>query len=226
MNVLHFVSAFFGDAGHWHGYDGIPARLAEHVQYSLLALALATVIALPVGLLTGHYGRGGTTLALIATAGRALPSFGLLVLMFILLGFGLVPVMVPLVVLALPPILVTTYEAMRSVDPSPVDAARGMGMGEVRVLFQVELPVALPLILSGVRSAAIQIISTATIAAYISFGGLGRYIVDGLYQLDYEKVVGGATLVAALALVTLGVFWAAGRFAVSPGVRHPGRRAS
>ncbi|MFF8593471.1 ABC transporter permease [Streptomyces sp. NPDC015220] len=220
MNVLHFVGAFFGDGAHWHGYDGIPGRLAEHVGYSLLALAVAAVIGLPVGLLTGHYGRGGNTLSLIATAGRALPSFGLLVLMFILLGFGLVPVMIPLVVLALPPILVTTYEAMRSVDPSPVDAARGMGMEEWRVLLQVELPVALPLILSGVRSAAIQIISTATIAAYVGFGGLGRYIIDGLYQLDYEKVVGGAALVALLALVTLAVFWAAGRFAVSSGVRR------
>ncbi|WP_112469865.1 ABC transporter permease [Streptomyces triticisoli] len=222
MNVLHFVNAFFSDGAHWKGYDGIPARLAEHIQYSLLALVLAAVIGLPIGLLTGHYGRGGNTLALIATAGRALPSFGLLVLMFILLGFGLVPVMIPLVVLAVPPILVTTYEAMRSVDPPVVDAARGMGMGESRILLQVELPVALPLILSGLRSAAIQIVSTATIAAYVSLGGLGRYIIDGLYQRDYEKVVGGATLVAVMALATLAVFWAVARTAVSPGVRRGG----
>ncbi|MEV5843796.1 ABC transporter permease [Streptomyces sp. NPDC051985] len=220
MNVLNFVHAFFSDSSHWHGYDGIPARLWEHIQYSLEALAYATAIGLPVGLVTGHYGRGGNTLALIATAGRALPSFGLLVLMFIWLGFGILPVMIPLVILAVPPILVTTYEAMRSVDPSPVDAARGMGMPEARVLFQVELPVALPLILSGVRSAAIQIVSTATIAAYVSLGGLGRYIIDGLYQKNYEKVVGGATLVAAMALVTLGIFWAVQRLTVSPGVRR------
>ena len=116
---------------------------------------------------------------------------------------------------------VTTNEAMRSLDPAPVDAARGMGMGEAQVLFRVELPTALPLILSGLRSAAIQIVSTATIAAYVSFGGLGRYIVDGLYQRDYEKVVGGATLVAGLAVVTLLVFWAVGRLAVSRGVRRP-----
>ncbi|MET8950312.1 ABC transporter permease [Streptomyces sp. NPDC004393] len=220
MNVLHFVNAFFSDSAHWHGYDGIPHRLLEHVRYSLIALAVAAAIGLPIGLITGHTGRGGNTLALIATAARALPSFGLLVLMFILLGFGLLPVMIPLVVLAVPPILVTTYEAVRSVDPSPVDAARGMGMTEPRILFQVEVPVALPLILSGLRSAAIQIVSTATIAAYVSLGGLGRYIVDGLYQRDYEKVVGGATLVAVLALVTLGVFWAVARTAVSPGVRR------
>ncbi|MFF5984237.1 ABC transporter permease [Streptomyces olindensis] len=220
MNVLNFVNAFFSDSAHWHGYDGIPQRLLEHVQYSLLALALAAAIGLPVGLLTGHTGRGGNALAFVATAARALPSFGLLVLIVILMGFGLLPVMIPLVILAVPPILVTTYEAVRSVDPAPVDAARGMGMRESRILFQVELPVALPLILSGLRSAAIQIVSTATIAAYVSLGGLGRYIVDGLYQRDYEKVVGGATLVAVLALVTLALFWAAGRLAVSPGVRR------
>ncbi|MQY38526.1 Choline transport system permease protein OpuBB [Streptomyces sp. RB17] len=220
MNVLNFVHAFFSDSAHWHGYDGIPTRLAEHVKYSLEALLFAALIGLPVGLVTGHYGRGGNALALIATAGRALPSFGLLVLMFIWIGFGLLPVMIPLVVLAVPPILVTTYEAIRSVDPSPVDAARGMGMSEARVLFQVEMPVALPLILSGLRTAAIQIVSTATIAAYVSLGGLGRYIIDGLYQRNYEKVVGGATLVAGLALATLLVFWAASRITVSPGVRR------
>ncbi|MFF6947920.1 ABC transporter permease [Streptomyces iakyrus] len=220
MNVLNFVNAFFSDSAHWHGYDGIPQRLLEHIQYSVLALALAAAIGLPVGLITGHTGRGGNALAFIATAARALPSFGLLVLIVIVMGFGLLPVMIPLVILAVPPILVTTYEAVRTVDPSPVDAARGMGMHESRILFQVELPVALPLILSGLRSAAIQIVSTATIAAYVSLGGLGRYIVDGLYQRNYEKVVGGATLVAVLALVTLALFWAVGRLAVSPGVRR------
>ncbi|MEU6610353.1 ABC transporter permease [Streptomyces shenzhenensis] len=222
MNVLHFINTFFSDGAHWHGYDGIPTRLREHIQYSLLALVVAAAIALPLGLLTGHTGRGGNILAFIATAARALPSFGLLVLMFVLLGFGLLPVMIPLVVLAVPPILVTTYEAVRSVDPSPVDAARGMGMAESRILLRVELPVALPLILSGLRSAAIQIVSTATIAAYVSLGGVGRYIVDGLYQRNYEKVVGGATLVAVMALATLAVFWAVARIAVSPGVRRSG----
>ncbi|MFD7877636.1 ABC transporter permease [Streptomyces sp. NPDC059766] len=220
MNLLQFVHAFFGDGSHWHGYDGIPTRVLEHLRYSLEALAIAAAIGLPVGLVTGHYGRGGNALALLATAGRALPTFGLLVLVVTWLGFGLGPVMIPLVVLAVPPILVTTYEAVRSVDPAPVDAARGMGMPEPRILFQVELPVALSLILGGLRSAAVQIVSTATIAAYVGLGGLGRYIIDGLYQRNYEKVVGGATLVAAMALATLAVFWAVGRLAVSPGVRR------
>ncbi|KOG08449.1 ABC transporter permease [Streptomyces viridochromogenes] len=220
MNVLNFINSFFSDNAHWQGYDGIPTRVGEHIEYTLMALGIAAAVGLPIGLVTGHTGRGGNALALIATSARALPSFGLMVLMFILLGLGMAPVMIPLVVLAVPPILVTTYEAMRSVDPAPVDAARGMGMAETAVLFRVELPVALPLILSGLRSAAIQIVSTATIAAYVSFGGLGRYIIDGLYQRNYEKVVGGATLVAAMALATLGLFWALGRLAVSPGVRR------
>ncbi|MFB8776232.1 ABC transporter permease [Streptomyces broussonetiae] len=222
MNLLNHIDAFFSDSAHWEGYDGIPTRVLEHIQYTLMALGMAAAVGLPVGLVTGHTGRGGNTLALVATAARALPSFGLMVLMFILIGLGMAPVMIPLVVLAVPPILVTTYEAMRSVDPAPVDAARGMGMAEAEVLFRVEVPMALPLILSGLRTAAIQIVSTATIAAYVSFGGLGRYIIDGLYQRDYEKTVGGATLVAVLALATLGVFWAVSRLTVSPGVRRGG----
>jgi osmoprotectant transport system permease protein len=222
VNVLHLIGTFFGDSANWHGYDGIPQRVWEHLQYVLAALGITAAIALPVGLVTGHTGRGGNALAMLATAGRALPSFGLLVLLFTFMGLGVLPVMIPLVVLAVPPILVTTYEAVRTLDQAPVDAARGMGMGPLRVLLQVELPMALPLILSGLRSAAIQIVSTATIAAYISFGGLGRYIVDGLYQRDYQKVVAGAALVAALAVAALGIFWLVGRFAVSPGVRRRG----
>jgi osmoprotectant transport system permease protein len=219
MSIFQFISDFFRDTAHWHGQDGIPHRVLEHLLYSFMALGIAAGIALPVGLVTGHAGRGGNALALIATAARALPSYGLLVLMFFWLGIGLTPVMIPLVALAVPPILVTSYEAMRTVDPAPVDAARGMGMGPVAVLFQVELPVALPLILSGLRSAAIQVVSTTAIAATVSLGGLGRFVIDGRYQRDYEIVVGGATLIAALALAMIALFWLIGRLAVSPGVR-------
>ncbi|TLS43268.1 ABC transporter permease subunit [Streptomyces montanus] len=224
MNVLNFIESFFTNSAHWRGYDGIPQRVWEHIQYSAAALSIAAAVGLPIGLVTGHTGRGGNALAFVSAAARALPTFGLLVLMFVWLGLGVLPVMVPLVVLAIPPILITTYEAVRTVDPSPVDAARGMGMSEGKILLQVEVPAALQLILSGLRSAAIQIVSTATIAAYVSLGGVGRYIVDGLYQRNYEKVVGGATLTAVLALLVLVVFWAVGRGAVSPGVRR--RRAA
>ncbi|MGW3662304.1 ABC transporter permease [Streptomyces sp. NPDC005141] len=224
MNVLDFMRSFFSDGTHWHGYDGIPQRVWEHLQYTAGALAIAAAIGLPVGLITGHTGRGGNALAFLSAGARALPTFGLLVLMFVWLGLGIVPVMIPLVVLAIPPILITTYEAIRTVDPSPVDAARGMGMPETQILFQVEVPAALPLILSGLRSATVQIVSTATIAAYVALGGVGRYILDGLYQHNYEKVAGGAALTAVLALFVLVLFWAVGRVAVSPGVRR--RRAA
>jgi osmoprotectant transport system permease protein len=220
VNIFHFMNVFFSDGAHWHGYAGVPHRLEEHLGYTFEALAIAAVIALPIGLITGHTGRGGNALALVATAGRALPSYGLLVLMFFWLGIGLVPVMIPLVALAVPPILVTSYEAIRTVDPAPVDAARGMGMGPAAVLFQVELPAALPLIISGFRSAAIQVVSTAAIAATVSLGGLGRYIVDGLYQRNYATVVGGATLIALLALAMVGLIWLVERAVVSPGVRR------
>ncbi|SHN02981.1 ABC transporter permease [Actinacidiphila paucisporea] len=219
MSIFQFISDFFRDSAHWHGQSGIPHRTLEHLQYSFMALGIAAGIALPVGLVTGHTGRGGNALALIATAARALPSYGLLVLMFFWLGIGLTPVMIPLVALAVPPILVNSYEAMRTVEPSPVDAARGMGMGPVAVLFQVELPVALPLILSGLRSAAIQVVSTTAIAATVSLGGLGRFVIDGLYQRNYEIVVGGATLIAGLALAMIALFWLVERLTVSPGVR-------
>ncbi|MEU6854235.1 ABC transporter permease [Actinacidiphila alni] len=221
MNVLNFINDFFSDSANWHGTAGIPHRLLEHVEYSLLALLISAAIGLPIGLFAGHAGRGGYALAAFSTAARALPSFGLLVLMTVWLGeIGTTPAMIPLVALAVAPILVTSYEAIRSVDPAPVDAARGMGMSSAAVLFQVEIPAALPLILSGLRSAAIQVVSTATIAAYIGLGGLGRYIIDGLAQHTYGKVVGGATLVAGLAIVTIGVFYLAERLAVSPGVRR------
>lgn len=220
MNLVHYINSFLGDHANWHGQTGIPNRVLQHIGYSFMAVGIAALLALPVGLFTGHTGRGGNALALVATAARALPSYGLLVLMFFWQGIGLTPVMIPLVALAVPPILVTTYEAVRTVDPSPVDAARGMGMGPWAVLFRVEIPVALPLILSGLRSAAIQVVSTAAIAADVSLGGLGRYIVDGLYQRNYEIVVGGAALIAALALAMIGVFWLVARFAVSPGVRR------
>ncbi len=139
MNVLNLIQSFFSDGSHWHGYDGIPQRVWEHLQYTAGALAIAAAVGLPVGLVTGHTGRGGNALAFVSAGARALPTFGLLVLMFVWLGLGIVPVMIPLVVLAVPPILITTYEAIRTLDPSPVDAARGMGMPERKVLFQVEV---------------------------------------------------------------------------------------
>lgn len=217
--LLHYLSEYFGSAANWTGPGGIPTRIREHVGYTLLALVLAFAVAFPLGLWTGHTGQGGAVVTLVANSARALPTYGLLVLLVVLSGIGLVPVLIPLLALAIPPILLNTYEGIRGVDPALTDAARGMGMTRRQVLFGAQLPVALPLILVGTRTAAVQIVATATIAAAVSFGGVGRPIVDGLARSDYALVVGGAALAALYSLVVLGIFAALRRVLVSPGLR-------
>ncbi|MET7436422.1 ABC transporter permease [Streptomyces sp. NPDC004082] len=185
----------------WSGTDGIAHRLAEHLQYSLLATLVAAAIALPVGLLIGHTGRGAFLAINLASFGRALPTVGLVVLVFLASGLSMWPVYIALVALAVPSIVTNTYAGMTAVDPDVKDAARGQGMRWHQVLLQVELPLALPLIMTGLRLALIQVVATATIAAYVSFGGLGRYVFDGLAQRDLVQVLGGAVLVAVVAVV-------------------------
>ncbi|MBX6384835.1 MAG: ABC transporter permease subunit [Microbispora sp.] len=218
---MNWLAGFFGDAGHWSGPDGIPARLLEHLEFSAAAFFVAALIAVPLGMLIGHTGRGALLVVVAANAARALPTLGLLVLVVLLAGVGTVlPVLIPLVVLAIPPILVNTYEGVRGVDADLRDAAYGMGLRGRQVLFQTLIPVALPLILLGLRLAAIQVVSTATIAAFVGLGGLGRFIIDGLATKTYADVIGGAVLVAALALAVQFVFVLLDRVAVSPGVRR------
>jgi len=189
------------DPAHWSGSNGIPIRLVEHLGYTGLALLIALVIAVPLGLVIGHTGRGGFLVVSLANSLRALPTLGLLVLLVLLLGIGLGAPLIALIVLAVPPILAGSYAGVRAVDPAVVDAARGVGMRGSDVLLRVELPNALPLILGGVRSAALQVISTATVAAFVALGGLGRYIIDGLAVRDYPQMAAGSLLVALLAII-------------------------
>lgn len=219
MSLFHYLRAFFDNPAYHSGYDSIWTRLAEHCEYSAYALLIAAAIALPLGVLSGHGRRGDGLISAVAVIGRGMPSLGLLVLLAVKLGLNLWVAMIPLVLLGLPPILLYTHAGMRAVDSAAVDAARGLGMTPWQSIRQVEVPAALPLILAGLRAAAIQIVATATLAAVVSFGGLGRYIVDGLYQYDYAQVVGGAVLVAVLSLATLFVFWLLDRLLVSPGLR-------
>jgi osmoprotectant transport system permease protein len=219
------VSAFV-DAGHWFlepeqwsGPDSIPVRLGQHLYYSGVALLLAVVIAVPLGMLIGHTNRGGFLVVNLSNAARALPTVGVLLLVVTLTGIGFLPVIVPLVALAVPPILVNTYEGIRQVEPELVDASRGMGLREHQVLSRVEVPVALPLILLGVRTAAIQIVSTATIAAYVGLGGLGRFVFDGLNSQKLPMMIGGASLVVGLALLTEVAFVGLHKLFVSAGLR-------
>jgi osmoprotectant transport system permease protein len=226
-SVLEGIIAWFGQPEQWSGSGGIPNRLLEHLVYTFASFAIAIAIALPLGMLFGHV-RGGWAGRLLgfltissANAARALPTFGLLILAVIVTAGGLVPTLIPLIALAVPPILVNVYTGVQQVEPELRDAAEGMGMTSAQVLLRVETPVALPLVLLGLRTAAIQIVSTATIAAYVGLGGLGRYIIDGLKQQDYNSTAGGAILVIALAILIQLAFGLLHRLAVSPGVRRP-----
>jgi osmoprotectant transport system permease protein len=218
--LFHYFRIFFGEAQLHSGYDSYWHRLTEHCWYSLIALACAAVIALPLAFLTGHTGRGDAPIAGLAAIGRAMPSLGLLVLLAVKMGLNFDAVLIPLVALAVPPILLNTHEGIRGVDQATVDAARGMGMTPLQILLRVEVPAALPLILAGLRSASVQIVATATIAAVVSFGGFGRYVIDGLYEYDYAQVAGGALLVALLSVAVLLLFAGLARVLVSPGVRR------
>ncbi len=206
MTFLGFAWHWLSGPQQWQGSGGIPARILQHLYYSGAALLVAAVIAIPLGVLIGHTGRGAVAVVNVANAWRALPTLGLLVLAVITLGFSPLSWLIPLVVLAIPPILVNTYEGVHGVDPGLKDAARGMGMTSWQLMRKVEVPVALPLIMLGLRTGAIFTVSTATIAAYIGLGGLGRYIIDGLSSRDYAQVAGGAALVVVLALAVQALF--------------------
>jgi len=219
MDILNDLVAWFADPAQWTGSAGIPARLGEHVYFCLLGLLISTVIAVPLGLLTGHTGVGGFLTASLANFARALPTIGVLFLIVLAAGIGLVPVVCALVALAVPPILVNTHEGVRGVEPRLRDAAFGMGMRGREVLFGLELPVATPLILIGMRTAAVQVVATATIAAYVGVGGLGRYIVDGQARQDLTMMLGGSVLVVLLAVLTTLLFAGLRLLLVAPGLR-------
>ncbi len=203
LETLSAVGRWFADGSHWAGPDGIPNRVGEHLLLSAEAMAVSLVLALPVALLLGHLGRGGFLAINISNLGRAVPSFAILVLaaQVVSVGRAGLATLIALVALAVPPLVTNTYVGVRSVDPEVVEAARGLGLSGGQVLRQVELPLALPLIMAGIRTSTVQVIATTTIAAFVSAGGLGRYIVDGLAQGDVAKLYAGALLVAALSLV-------------------------
>jgi osmoprotectant transport system permease protein len=219
VNALQSGWSWLISGQNWQGADGITTRLIQHLGYAGISFLIAALIALPVGMLIGHTGRASFAVTSLANFGRALPTLGLVILAFMLSNASQVAVFVPLIVLAIPPILVNTYEGILGVDPAAKDAAAGMGMSGSQSLLRVEVPAALPLIMLGLRTAAIQVVSTATIAAAISFGGLGRFIVDGLANNDYAMVAGGAMVVVLLALAVQLVFTVAGRLIVPAGLR-------
>jgi osmoprotectant transport system permease protein len=248
---LDGVGVWLNDPANWWGPTGLLVHIREHVYYTLIAVAIAAMIALPLGLWIGHTGRGVLAVAGLANGLRAVPALGFVVLLVIWLSPkihatttipGLVPagtfryfvaVEIVLVVLAIPPILTNTYAGVQNVDPAVRDAAQGMGMTSGQVVRRVEFPIALPLIMSGLRSATLQVIATATVAAYAPFlGGLGRLIIDGTQTLNdrhsgYPAMVSAAIVVAVLAVVADLALIGVERLIVSPGVSERfSRRAS
>jgi len=223
MSLLGEVARWFADPAHWQGPHGIPVRILEHVELSGLAVAVALVIAAPIALYLGHTGRGGFIAINVANIGRALPSLALLALGLVVaialgLGLGFWPTMFALVPLAIPPIMTNVYVAVREVDRDIVDAARGMGFSDGEILRKIEIPLGLPLMLAGVRTAAVNVVATATLGALVAGGALGRFIVDGLALREFDQLFAGAVLVALLAIVTEITFSALERASRTPGM--------
>jgi osmoprotectant transport system permease protein len=225
MDLLSSTVTWLTDPANWSGPSGIPVRVGEHLALSLGALLVAGIIALPVGLWTGHTGRGARFAVNTANLARAIPSLaliGLLVPFTVMLdpqlGFKVLPTFIAMVALGIPPILVNTHTGVSEVDRDLTEAARGMGLTERQVLRHVELPLAAPVMAAGGGSAAVQIIATATLGAIFAFGGLGSYLTEGISQNDQGMIFGGVVLVALLALGAEGAFALLGRWLTSPGV--------
>lgn len=209
MHAFGDLFRWLTDGQNWSGPNGVPIRVLQHVEISAAGVALALLVAVPIGLLIGHVRRGQFVAVSIANLGRAIPSFAILSIVFQLMlhyigrrAFGFWPTVIALFLLAVPPILTNTYVGVEGVDRDTVEAAKGMGMTGGQVLSKLELPLAIPLMIAGIRTAAVQVVATATLAALIAGGGLGRYIIDGFAQGDQPQVLAGAVLVAVLAILT------------------------
>jgi osmoprotectant transport system permease protein len=234
MDTLTSTIAWLLDPAHWAGGDGIPTRIVEHLAISAASLVAAAAVALPVGAFIGHTGRGGTLAINLANLGRAVPSYAVLVIVLPpalqlapVLGydpsFGLseIPTFTAMFLLAIPPILVNTYSGLRGVDRDLVEAARGMGHRERQILFGLEVPLAIGVIVGGVRTASVQVVATATLGAVVAYGGLGRYIIDGIARHENDRLFAGVVLVAGLALATEGLLALVQRVVAPRGLRLP-----
>ncbi|OZG60282.1 ABC transporter permease [Bifidobacterium lemurum] len=204
-NVLRWMA----DPANWQGSTGILSRTGIYLAYCAVTLLATMAIAIPVGLYVGHTGRFRELVVPFTGALRALPTLGLLCVLSLWMGLGLGAPMVSLVLLAIPPVLAGTYSGIASVDRSVVEASRAVGFSEWGILTQVEIPIALPLIVSGIRSAAVQIVATWTVAAYLPIEGLGRYLIDGLAVQDYTQMLAGSLIIIVIELLVDGLFAAA-----------------
>jgi osmoprotectant transport system permease protein len=227
MDFIAQVVAWFTAAEQWSGQNSIPVHLLGHVTLSALALLVGLLIALPIGIAIGHTGRGAFIAIGLANVGRAIPSIAILGIVFPIslrlhLGFGFVPTLIALIALAIPPIVTNTYAALREVDRDLVEAGRGMGMGELQLLARVELPLGAVLLLAGIRTAAVQVVATASLGAVISADCLGYFVIKGIATGDVPQTFAGALMIAALSLLTELLFAVLQRRVVSRGLRGVG----
>ncbi|MDO5737189.1 MAG: ABC transporter permease [Propionibacteriaceae bacterium] len=222
MIQLTDTFAWLVDPSNWSGSGGIVTRVLEHLWYCVLALVLAIIIAVPAGLYIGHTGKGRGIAIGLTGALRALPSLGLLTLLAVTMGLGLklaiVPSTIVLAILAIPPLLAASYSGVEAVDGEVVDGARATGLSEWQIVRRVEIPLAGPLLVGGLRSAILQVIATATLSAYLGLGGLGRFIFDGQAVRDYTQMLGGAIVVIVLALTIDGLVLLAKKVLVPEGI--------
>ncbi|WP_418969269.1 ABC transporter permease [Alloscardovia omnicolens] len=200
MTLINDVWLWLTSSMQWHGSGSIPTRLTEHLVFSGVAIVIASIITVPMGIIIGHFHIGKALIGSVSVIGRTIPILGLLTLLGLLLGIGSLAPMLVLILLAIPSILVATYSGMEAVEHECTWGAQAIGMSPWQVMFQVELPLAAPTILGGIRSATLQTLSTATLAAYTSNIGLGRYILAGLKTNQPAQMLGGALLVIAVAL--------------------------
>jgi osmoprotectant transport system permease protein len=233
MDFLGQVLAWYTDPANWSGNNAIPLRLWQHLSLSVASLGAGLAIALPIGLYIGHTGRGARVAVAVSNIGRAVPSLGWLGIaypistgLFQRAGIGFLPAFIGLVALAIPPIVTNTYAGLRDVDPELRESARGMGMRELQLLMRVEVPVALTVILAGIRVSAVAVVATAPLAALVGGGTLGSYILQGLELSDEVRVFAAALMVAVLAVLTELAFAWLQRHAVSPGLAAPGSGAA
>lgn len=223
MSALTLFWDYISTADNWSGRTGIGHRLLEHIGFTTTALLVAAAVALPVGAVIGHSRRGADFAILLGGAGRAVPALGLLSYLVLKTSNGDGPIVVVLAVIGLPAMLSAAYAGVRRVPRPVVESARATGMQPHQVLLQVEVPAALPAVLSGIRTAALQIVAATTLAAFVGGGGLGRFIVDGLNEGQYGPMATGAVLIAAVAVVLDLTLAAVGRALISPGLtgRYP-----
>jgi len=220
MNLFSEALAWLVSPDRLTGSSPIPLRLGEHLFYTFIAVLIAAAIAIPIGYLIGHTGRGRELAVGLSGAARALPSFGLIILLVLLIGVLQAPLaaIIAFVLLGIPSILAGAYAGIEAVDRRTIDAARAVGMTEWQILFKVEIPLGLPLLIAGIRAATLQVVATVTLAAYVGLGGLGIYIITGLALRRFDQMLGSALLIAALALILDVLFALLQRVVVPRGV--------